>query len=98
MTTQSKISLTELAEKGADVDLLREMIQFVAQRMMDRDTEGVCAAAYGERSPERSNNRNGYREGLPFPRVSGAAAHWHEGPGGRDPGGLQPGRVDPLGG
>ena len=38
MTTQSNISLAELAEKGADVDLLRDMIQFVAQRMMDMDT------------------------------------------------------------
>ena len=43
MTTKSNISLADFAEKGADVDLLRDMIQFVAQRMMDMDTEGVCA-------------------------------------------------------
>lgn len=52
------------AEKGADTDLLREMIQYVAQRMMDMDVEGVCSAAYAERSPERLNSRNGYRERL----------------------------------
>jgi putative transposase len=61
MTTRSNISLAELAEKGADTDLLKDMIQFVAQRMMEMDTESLCAAAYGERSPDRANSRNGYR-------------------------------------
>jgi putative transposase len=64
MTTKSTMALAELTEKGADADLLREMIQYVAQRMMDMDTEGLCAAAYGERSPDRANSRNGYRERL----------------------------------
>jgi putative transposase len=64
MTTKTNMALTELTEKGADADLLREMIQYVAQRMMDMDTEGLCAAAYGERSPDRANSRNGYRERL----------------------------------
>src|SRR5215470_16795720 len=63
-TTKTNIALAELAEKGADTDLLREMIQYVAQRMMDMDVESLCAAAYGERSPERLNSRNGYRERL----------------------------------
>jgi len=64
MTTKTNMALAELTEKGADADLLREMIQFVAQRMMEMDTESLCAAAYGERSPERANSRNGYRERL----------------------------------
>jgi putative transposase len=64
MTTKTTIALAELAEKGADGDLLRDMIQYVAQRLMELDTEGVCAAAYGERSPERANSRNGYRDRL----------------------------------
>ncbi len=64
MTAKATIALTELAEKGADADLLRHMIQFVAQRMMEMDVEALCAAAYGERSPERLNSRNGYRERL----------------------------------
>ena len=54
MTTKTNIALGELVEKGADADLLREMIQYVAQRMMDMDVESLCAAAYRERSPERS--------------------------------------------
>jgi putative transposase len=64
MTTKTNIALAELAEKGADADLLRDMIQYVAQRLMELDTEGLCAAAYGERNPERANSRNGYRERL----------------------------------
>jgi putative transposase len=64
MTTKTTIALTDLVEKGADSDLLRDMIQYVAQRLMELDTESLCAAAYGERSPERANSRNGYRERL----------------------------------
>jgi putative transposase len=64
MTTKTTIALADLVEKGADSDLLREMIQYVAQRLMEADTEGLCAAAYGERHPERANSRNGYRERL----------------------------------
>ena len=64
MTTKTTIALADLVEKGADSDLLRDMIQYVAQRLMELDTEGLCAAAYGERSPGRANSRNGYRERL----------------------------------
>lgn len=62
MTTKTTIALAELAEKGADADLLREMIQYVAQRMMDLDVESLCQAAYGERTADRANSRNGYRD------------------------------------
>jgi putative transposase len=63
-TTKTNMALAELAEKGADADLLKQMIQYVAQRIMEMDAESLCAAAYGERSPERLNSRNGYRERL----------------------------------
>lgn len=39
--TKPTIALTELVEKGADADLLKQMIQFVAQRMMEFDVEGL---------------------------------------------------------
>jgi len=61
-TTKKTIALAELVEKGADAELLREMIQYVAQRMMDMDVETLCQAAYGERTAERANSRNGYRD------------------------------------
>jgi putative transposase len=64
MTTKPTMALAELTEKGADADLLKQMIQFVAQRMMEMDAESLCAAAYGERTVDRQNSRNGYRERL----------------------------------
>ena len=63
-TNKHTMALAELAEKGADVDLLREMIRFVAQRLMDMDVETLCGAGYGERTAERINHRNGYRPRL----------------------------------
>lgn len=62
--TKPTVSLNELLEKGADVDLLRQMIQFVAQRMMELDVEGLCGAGYDIKSVERINSRNGYRDRL----------------------------------
>jgi putative transposase len=48
--------------EGADVDLLREMVKVFAQQLMGADADAACGADYGERSPERVNRRNGYRE------------------------------------
>ena len=62
MTTATTMALTELAEKGADVDMLRQMVQFMAQRLMELDVEGRCGDGYDEKSAERLNSRNGYRE------------------------------------
>jgi transposase-like protein len=44
-----------------DVDLLRQIVQAVAELLMSAEADTVCGAAYGERSPERANHRNGYR-------------------------------------
>src|SRR5512145_836937 len=60
--TIDRMTLKALLEKGSDDDLLREMIGFVANRMMDLDVEGLTGAAYGERSLARLNQRNGYRD------------------------------------
>ena len=46
----------------ADVDLLREMVRAFAETLMSADADAVCGASYGERSEERVNRRNGYRE------------------------------------
>jgi putative transposase len=40
------------------------MIQHIVERVMEFDVENLCNAAYGERSAERANCRNGYRERL----------------------------------
>ena len=60
--TIDRIALKELVEKGSDADLLREMIAFIAGRMMELEVEGLTGAGHGERSPTRVNQRNGYRE------------------------------------
>ncbi len=46
----------------ADVDLLREMVRTFIQALMSAEADAVCGAPYGERSADRVNRRNGYRE------------------------------------
>ena len=60
--TEDKIALRALLEKGSDTTFLREMIGFAAERLMALETEQLCGAAPGERTPERRNQRNGYRD------------------------------------
>jgi hypothetical protein len=43
--TDATVALAELAEKGSDVNLLRQMVQFMAQCMMDMDVDGVVGTA-----------------------------------------------------
>ena len=44
------------------IDVLRQMVQFMAQRLMELDVEARCGAGYDEKNPERLNSRNGYRD------------------------------------
>ena len=60
--TDDKIALRALLEKGSDATFLREMIGFAAERLMALETDPLCGAAPGERSAERTNQRNGYRD------------------------------------
>ena len=60
--TIDRMALKALVEKGSDDDLLKEMMTYVANRMMDLEVESLTGAARGERSPSRTNQRNGYRE------------------------------------
>jgi Transposase, Mutator family len=45
----------------ASPDLLRAMVSTFVQALMGAEADAVCGAAYGERSGERTNTRNGYR-------------------------------------
>ena len=60
--TMNMMSLRALLEKSSDTDLLREMIAFSAQRLMELEVAGVTGAGHGERSPDRITQRNGYRD------------------------------------
>jgi putative transposase len=45
-----------------DKDLLRELVKAVVEELMSADADTVCGAVYRQASPERTNQRNGYRE------------------------------------
>ena len=53
MTTNDMMTLQTLLEKSSDSDLLHEMIEFAARRLMALEVEGLTGAAHGDRTPDR---------------------------------------------
>ncbi len=48
--------------ESTDADRLREMLSTFTSMLMNAEVDAICGAGYGERTPERTNSRNGYRE------------------------------------
>ena len=60
--TDQETALRELLAKGTDASVLREMIGFAAERLMELDIANRTGAGHGERSPDRLAQRNDYRD------------------------------------
>ena len=72
---KERMDLLELLRKGGmdgDVDFLREALRVLVEGIMDAEVSSRIGAEYGERSPERVTQRNGYR---PPGRGDYGAAH-----------------------
>jgi putative transposase len=59
--TDDMMNLRTLVEKTPDADLLREMIGFAAQRLMELQVEGQTGV-YGVKTSESLAQRNVYRD------------------------------------
>ena len=60
--TEDRLPVAELLQKAGDGDFLRAVAEAVLQLLMEADVESLIGAGRHERSPERLNGRNGYRE------------------------------------
>jgi transposase-like protein len=61
-TTMELSSWLRKQVEEASPDLVRAMVQEMAEALMGAEADALCGAGYGERTPERLNGRNGYRE------------------------------------
>jgi transposase-like protein len=48
--------------EGALPDVLQAMIKMFAQAVMSAEADAICGAGYGQRSQQRVNSHNGYRQ------------------------------------
>ena len=78
--TEVKMALIELVEKQADGDLVREMLAFAAERIMEAEIEGRTGAAKGARNIRHSVRQHSTIAKMNMPVVGTqqgqAVGHW----------------------
>lgn len=63
MADELRMALTEVFRKAeAGEDFLRDGVRVLAQALMETEVDAVLGAARHERTPERTGQRNGYRD------------------------------------
>jgi transposase-like protein len=60
--TEDRLPLADLLAKAGDGDFLRSVAEAVLQMLMEADVEGLVGAGRHERTGERLNYRNGFRD------------------------------------
>ena len=60
--TDDRMALVDLLQKSGDGDFLRSVAEAVLQILMEADVEGLIGAGRHERTGDRLNYRNGYRD------------------------------------
>jgi transposase-like protein len=60
--TEERLPLAELLSKSGEADFLRTVAEAVLQLLMEADVEGLIGAGRHERTGERLNYRNGFRD------------------------------------
>lgn len=64
MAASDSVNPVELVREqlaSASPDLLQAMVKTFAEALMSAEADAICGAPYGQRSEERTNQRNGYR-------------------------------------
>ena len=60
--TEERLPVAELVSKSGAADFLRTVAEAVLQLLMEADVEGLIGAGRHERTGERLNYRNGFRD------------------------------------